>query len=43
MKEYKKPIITLILLEEHFNVFLAESKGTDNDNDGDDIDWGFTR
>ena len=41
MKIYENPQIKLILLEEQFNVFLAESKGTENDNNGDDIDWGF--
>ena len=43
MKEYEKPTVTLFLLEKNFNVFLADSMGTDNDNDGDDIDWGFVR
>ena len=41
MKEYEKPILKLVLFEENFNVFLQESIGTDNDNDGSDIDWGF--
>ena len=41
MREYNKPSLNLVLLEDEFNVFLAQSKGTENDNDGDDIDWGF--
>ena len=41
MKQYEKPYLNVVLLEKHFNVFLAESKGTENDNDGKDIDWGF--
>ena len=41
MKKYEKPSVSVVLLEKQFNVFLAESKGVENDNDGTDIDWGF--
>lgn len=41
MKQYEKPYVGVVLLEKQFNVFLAESKGVENDNDGKDIDWGF--
>ena len=41
MKKYEKPSVSVVLLEKQFNVFLAESKGVENDNDGKDIDWGF--
>lgn len=40
MKEYKKPVLSVFLLEDEFNVFLAESVGTENDNDfSDREDW----
>ncbi len=40
MKEYKKPNLSIALLEDDFNVFLAESKGVENDNDfSDNENW----
>ena len=41
MNHYEKPSVSVVLLEKQLNVFLAESKGTENDNVGKDIDWGF--